>query len=127
MKIILGFVLSLMLSMSCTAEVPERIYTMQKLEFHFNNFKASKDQYQALNSLFRMNNAVLDLMEYLPEPLSNLEDDDPKVVEYRSVLNELLTEINRVKHVFNAGDFKEGKKSVKEMERIKKKGHSIFK
>lgn len=127
MKIFIGFVLSMTLSMSCLAVVPDRVHTMKSLEIHYNDFKASKDKYQALNALFKMNNAVLDLMEYLPDSLNQLDENDPKVVEYRSILNELFTEINTVKYLFIAGKFEEGKESVKKMERIKKLGHSKFK
>lgn len=120
-------ILSIMLSVTCLAEVPDRVYNMKNLELHFTELKSSKDKYQALNALFKMNNAVLDLIEFLPEPLSQLGEDDPKVVEYRSTLNMLLDEINKAKKLFVAGEFKEGKKSVKKIEQIKKIGHKKFK
>lgn len=101
--------------MACLAETPDRIYTIQDLETHYKEFKASEDKYQALDSLFRMNNAVLDLLEFLPTPLNQLEENNPKVIEYRSTMNHLLTEINKIKKLFVAGKLVEGKEAAKEM------------
>lgn len=127
MKTITGFFLAMMLSMSSLAQVPERVYTMQNLESHYKEFKASQDKYQALNALFSMNNAVLDLIEFLPESLNQLKDDDPKVVEYRRTLNELLTEINKAKKLFVDNKFEEGKQVIKQIDEIKARGHQKFK
>lgn len=100
---------------------------MQNLESYYQEFKASQDKYQALNALFSMNNAVLDLIEFLPESLNQLKDDDPKVVEYRRTLNELLTEINKAKKLFVDNKFEEGKQAIKQIDEIKARGHQKFK
>lgn len=118
MKILIGFILSIILSTSCLAETSDRIYTVQNLEVHYKDFQASKDKYQALDSLFKMNNAILDLMEFLPAPLNQLQENDPKVIEYQDVMGKLLTEINEIKKLFIAGKFVEGKKATKDMNRL---------
>ncbi|ENX37596.1 cytochrome b562 [Acinetobacter courvalinii] len=118
MKILIGFILSIILSTSCLAETSDRIYTVQNLEVHYKDFQASKDKYQALDSLFKMNNAILDLMEFLPAPLNQLQENDPKVIEYQDVMGKLLTEINEIKKLFIAGKFVEGKKATKDMNKL---------
>ncbi|MEB3792230.1 cytochrome b562 [Acinetobacter sp. IK40] len=118
MKILIGFILSIILSTSCLAETSDRIYTVQNLEVHYKEFQASKDKYQALDSLFKMNNAILDLMEFLPAPLNQLQENDPKVIEYQDVMGKLLTEINEIKKLFIAGKFVEGKKATKDMNKL---------
>lgn len=65
-----------------------------------------------------MNNAVLDLMEFLPAPLNQLQENDPKVIEYQDVMGKLLTEINEIKKLFIAGKFVEGKKATKDINKL---------
>ncbi|MCU4575935.1 hypothetical protein KTJ34_00695 [Acinetobacter courvalinii] len=118
MKILIGFILSIILSTPCLAETSDRIYTVQNLEVHYKEFQASKDKYQALDSLFKMNNAIFDLMEFLPAPLNQLQENDPKVIEYQGVMSNLLTEINEIKKLFIAGKFVEGKKATKDINKL---------
>lgn len=126
MKILIGFILSIILSTPCFAGTSDRIYTMQNLEVHYKEFQASKDKYQALDSLFKMNNAVLDLMEFLPDSLNQLEENDLKVIEYKDVMSKLLTEINEIKKLFIAGKFLEGKQATKDMNKLMKIVHEKY-
>lgn len=83
-----------------------------------------------LTEVLRLQRATLDAKEQLPVVVSSIEDEKKRLastIEYRTQMHALATGLFTLELAYLEGDAGKVEKQLKELDKVKKAGHSQFK